>query len=64
MLEVHHRRYPENWGEETVYDLTTLCHNCHARLAHPSRSSFPGLFVALCAILFLLAVILSSLVRD
>ncbi len=28
-LEVHHRRYPKVWGEETVDDLTTLCSDCH-----------------------------------
>jgi hypothetical protein len=28
-LQVHHRRYPEVWGTETVEDLTTLCGRCH-----------------------------------
>jgi hypothetical protein len=28
-LQVHHRRYPERWGEETVDDLTTMCAGCH-----------------------------------
>ena len=28
-LEVHHRRYPEVFGTESVDDLTTLCAECH-----------------------------------
>src|SRR4051812_15635681 len=28
-LSVHHRRYPELYGTETVDDLTTLCQPCH-----------------------------------
>lgn len=28
-LQVHHRRYPERWGDETVEDLTTICTACH-----------------------------------
>lgn len=31
-ISVHHRRYPERWGEETVEDLTTTCRGCHAVL--------------------------------
>lgn len=27
--QVHHRCYPKIWGDETVDDLTTLCHRCH-----------------------------------
>jgi hypothetical protein len=30
-LDVHHRRYPQQWGAETVEDLTTLCRSCHDR---------------------------------
>ena len=26
---VHHRWYPDVLGEETVDDLTSLCHHCH-----------------------------------
>ncbi len=29
-LEVHHRHY-RNLGNETVEDLTLLCHDCHSR---------------------------------
>jgi predicted HNH restriction endonuclease len=32
-LEVHHRRYPEEWGTETVDDLTTTCADCHVVLS-------------------------------
>lgn len=28
-LQVHHRRYPEVLGTETIEDLTTLCFACH-----------------------------------
>lgn len=28
--EIHHRRYPENYGDETVDDLVSLCHECHS----------------------------------
>ncbi len=28
-VQVHHRKYPKNWGEETVEDLTSLCDDCH-----------------------------------
>lgn len=28
--QVHHRRYPREWGEETVVDLISLCRHCHA----------------------------------
>lgn len=27
---VHHRRYPEVFGTETVKDLVSLCDNCHS----------------------------------
>lgn len=40
-LEVHHRRYPERFGTETVEDLTTLCRRCHKLLppgASPRRT--------------------------
>jgi 5-methylcytosine-specific restriction endonuclease McrA len=40
-LEVHHRRYPAIWGEETVEDLTTLCRTCHEIItAHLERQRF------------------------
>jgi hypothetical protein len=32
-LNVHHRKYPKNWGEETVDDLTTLCQRCHEKFS-------------------------------
>lgn len=32
---VHHRRYPEVFGKETVDDLTSLCHQCHENFHHP-----------------------------
>lgn len=28
-LSVHHIRYPEVWGEESMDDLITLCDKCH-----------------------------------
>src|SRR5688500_4705193 len=28
-LSVHHRWYPDEFGQETVDDLTTLCRTCH-----------------------------------
>jgi hypothetical protein len=31
-LVVHHRRYAETPGEETVDDLTTLCQQCHGAI--------------------------------
>lgn len=31
--QVHHRRYAERWGRETVDDLTTLCDDCHAMVS-------------------------------
>lgn len=31
-LEVHHKRYPEVWGEEDVKDLITLCDSCHKKI--------------------------------
>lgn len=30
-VQVHHTRYPELWGEETIDDLITLCDECHAK---------------------------------
>jgi 5-methylcytosine-specific restriction endonuclease McrA len=38
-LQVHHRRYAERWGAETVDDLTTLCDDCHELVSH-SRAQF------------------------
>lgn len=32
-LQVHHRKYFKNWGQERLCDLTVLCENCHS-LAH------------------------------
>lgn len=31
-LQVHHIRYPEVWGEETIDDLITLCDECHKKV--------------------------------
>jgi len=32
-LEVHHMKYPEQWGGEDIdHDLITLCADCHHRL--------------------------------
>ena len=28
---VHHRRYPKEWGKETVNDLVSLCSGCHKK---------------------------------
>jgi hypothetical protein len=28
-VQVHHRKYPKVWGEETVDDLTSMCDYCH-----------------------------------
>lgn len=28
---VHHRRYPKEWGTETVNDLVCLCSQCHGK---------------------------------
>ena len=28
-LNVHHREYPQIWGEESLDFLTVLCKNCH-----------------------------------
>jgi len=27
--DVHHMHYPEEWGQETIYDLKVLCRKCH-----------------------------------
>lgn len=27
--QVHHRKYPERWGMETIMDLVSLCSRCH-----------------------------------
>lgn len=32
-IEVHHRKYPRFYGEESIFDLITLCENCH-RIHH------------------------------
>lgn len=43
-LHVHHRRYPQVYGEETMQDLTVLCSKCHdafhaaQKLRKPPRS--------------------------
>lgn len=29
ILHVHHMWYPQNWGEESIDDLITLCDSCH-----------------------------------
>ena len=29
-IEVHHKKYPGVWGEETPDFLEVLCHRCHA----------------------------------
>lgn len=31
-LRIHHIRYPEVWGEESVDDLVTLCDDCHSQI--------------------------------
>jgi hypothetical protein len=28
-LNVHHRKYPKEWGKEPLSDLTVLCEKCH-----------------------------------
>jgi len=34
---VHHRRYPEIYGEESVDDLTSLCNRCHQNFHLPPQ---------------------------
>lgn len=29
-LQVHHVKYPDVWGEESINDLVTLCDTCHS----------------------------------
>lgn len=31
-LQVHHIRYPDIWGTETIDDLVTLCDECHKKI--------------------------------
>jgi 5-methylcytosine-specific restriction endonuclease McrA len=33
-LEIHHRRYPATFGDETIDDLTTLCRYCHETVSN------------------------------
>jgi 5-methylcytosine-specific restriction endonuclease McrA len=30
-LEVHHRQFRSQLGDDSEYNLITLCHTCHAR---------------------------------
>ena len=30
--EVHHRKYPREWGCEFLFDLVALCSSCHERI--------------------------------
>ena len=40
-LEVHHLRYPEILGEESLCCLMTLCKDCHAKLEAYKKGSWP-----------------------
>ncbi len=31
-VQVHHIRYPDAWGHETIDDLVTLCDSCHKEI--------------------------------
>lgn len=31
-VQVHHRQYPELWGEENMDDLELVCLKCHAKI--------------------------------
>ena len=41
-LDVHHLRYPDEWGKEDLeHDLVTLCRACHERLHRVKRDYTP-----------------------
>jgi hypothetical protein len=46
-VDVHHRRYPGEWGTETVDDLVSLCEGCHA-LHHIRFGNCKGMDAIVC----------------
>ncbi len=61
-LQVHHRRYAERWGMETVNDLTTLCNKCHERYSNPPTTLSFGVAMILFGLGFLAAVVFRGMV--
>lgn len=37
-LEVHHRRYPREWQDDSLDNLTTLCRDCHETITSLLRA--------------------------